>query len=213
MTAAAVSTRGRVLVDLLVTSRLAQVSCVAAFVLAIAVSAQLAVPLPFSPVPITLQTFVVLLGAAALGPLRSAAGVASYLAIGAFGVPWFAVTGGATLGYLAGFFVAALLVGRWARAGGDRSVPKAALLMAVGNLVIYACGVVGPRPSPMDWSRRSPWESCPSRGRRREDRCRRGSPPGHLAPRGQGRGPAVTPSLPAPASATNSQCLAQQIVP
>ncbi len=143
MTAAAVSTRGRVLVDLLVTSRLAQVSCVAAYVLAIAVSAQLAVPLPFSPVPITLQTFVVLLGAAALGPLRSAAGVASYLAIGAFGVPWFAVTGGATLGYLAGFFVAALLVGRWARAGGDRSVPKAALLMAVGNLVIYACGVVG----------------------------------------------------------------------
>jgi len=94
-------------------------------------------------VPIPLQTFVVLLGAAALGPLRSAAGVASYLAIGAFGVPWFAVTGGATLGYLAGFFVAALLVGRWARAGGDRSVPKAALLMAVGHLVIYACGVVG----------------------------------------------------------------------
>ena len=51
MTAAAVpTTRGRVLVDLLVTSRLAQISCVAAYVLAIAASAQLAVPLPVSPV-------------------------------------------------------------------------------------------------------------------------------------------------------------------
>lgn len=144
MTAAAVpTTRGRVLVDVLVTSRLAQISCVAAYVLAIAASAQVAVPLPGSPVPITLQTFVVLLGAAALGPLRSAMGVTAYLAIGAFGVPWFAVTGGATLGYLAGFFVAALLVGRWARAGGDRSVPRTVLLMAAGNLVIYAFGVIG----------------------------------------------------------------------
>lgn len=143
MAAEAVLTRGRVLVDELVMSRLARASCVVGYVLAIAASSQVVVPLPFSPVPITLQTFVVLLGAAALGPVRSAVGVGAYLAAGAFGVPWFAVTGGATVGYLVGFFVAALLVGQWARAGGDRSVGRAVLLMVMGNVVIYAFGVAG----------------------------------------------------------------------
>lgn len=135
--------RAMVLADLFATSRSREVASVTGFVLALAVGAQVAIPLPGTPVPVTLQTFVVLLGAATLGPSRAVAGVMGYVALGVAGVPWFAVVGGATAGYLVGFLVAAAIVGRAARAGAGRSPVSAALLMVVGNLVIYSLGVGG----------------------------------------------------------------------
>jgi len=117
--------------------------------LLIAVGAQVALPLPGSPVPVTLQTFAVLLLALLLGPRRSTAAVALYLAEGLAGMPVF--TPGATLGfarlagptggYLLGFLPAAWLVGTLAQRGLDRRVPTALLTMALGMAVILASGV------------------------------------------------------------------------
>jgi len=109
-------------------------------------SAQISVPVHGSPVPVTGQTFGVLLVGAALGARRGAASMALYLIAGFVGVPWFA--GGsagsihlATLGYLVGFILAGALVGALAERGADRSPWRTALTMVLGNLVIYACGV------------------------------------------------------------------------
>ena len=107
--------------------------------------AQIAIPLPGTPVPLTLQTFAVLLTGAVLGPRLGAASMALYVAVGLAGVPWFAGQSSGlhlpTLGYLIGFVVAALLVGRLADHGRDRRFWGAAATMTLGTLVIYACGV------------------------------------------------------------------------
>ncbi|GAA1861402.1 biotin transporter BioY [Myceligenerans crystallogenes] len=113
-----------------------------------ALAAQVRVPLPFTPVPISGQTFAVLLGAAALGPVRGAAAQALYVAVGLIGVPVFtdgtsgtAVLFGATGGYLVGFVAAAVVVGALARRGLDRGVLGTVLAYAAGSLVIYAIGM------------------------------------------------------------------------
>ncbi len=138
-----------VLADLL-PGRAALLSRSAALVLGAAaltgLAAQVSVPVPGSPVPVTGQTFAVLLVGAALGPWRAAASMALYLAAGFAGVPWFAgaATGSIhapTLGYLVGFILAGAVVGRCAQLGADRSPWKTALTMVLGNLVVYAIGV------------------------------------------------------------------------
>ncbi len=129
-----------VLADLVPWTWVRDVVLVGLFTVALAVSAQVAFPLPGTPVPVTAQTFVVLLGAAALGPVRAGAGASAFFVVGALGVPWFAVSGGTTLGYIAGFVLATLIVGRLARGGWTASVRGAALAMVLGNLVIYAVG-------------------------------------------------------------------------
>lgn len=134
---------GRVLADLLPGDRVRDAVIVLAFAVAIGISAQLAVPLPFTPVPVTGQTFAVLLGAAALGAGRATIGAALYLVLGIFGVPWFTATGGATFGYIVGFVLAAAIIGRLARLGNDRTVGRTVALMIVGNLVIHTAGVIG----------------------------------------------------------------------
>lgn len=117
--------------------------------LLIALAAQVAIKLPFSPVPITGQTLAVLLVAALLGSRRGAAAVLTYIAQGALGLPVFA--GGAaglarlagpTGGYLAGFVVAAFLVGLLAERGWDRRPATTVAAMALGNVAIYALGVL-----------------------------------------------------------------------
>jgi len=88
--------------------------------LLVALCAQVSLPLPFSPVPVTGQTFAVLLLGAGLGPHRAAAALILYLAEGAVGVPVFAPGGlpgvarfaGPTGGYLMAFPVAGFLLGR-----------------------------------------------------------------------------------------------------
>ena len=114
----------------------------------VAALAQVEIPLPFTPVPITGQTFGVLLVGAALGSKRGAAALASYLALGIVGLPFFAggahglgVVVGATGGYLIGFVIAAYLIGVLADRGLERSVRTSLLPFVVGTLIIYVCGV------------------------------------------------------------------------
>ncbi len=114
----------------------------------IALAAQVSIPLPFSPVPVTGQTFAVLLVAAALGARLGPASVGLYVLEGVIGLPVFA--GGAagvarltgpTGGYLVGFIAAAVVVGALAQRGWDRRLPTAVLAMLVGEVVIYAFGL------------------------------------------------------------------------
>lgn len=102
------------------------------------------------PVPITGQTFAVLLSGILLGSYRGAMSQLTYLAIGCTGIPyWFALGGppgiarllGPTGGYLIGFVVAAFVVGWLAERGWDRKVGTAALAMLIGNIVLYVPGL------------------------------------------------------------------------
>jgi biotin transport system substrate-specific component len=87
------------------------------FVAALGLSAAVRVPLPFTPVPVTMQTFVVLVAGAALGVRWGVAAVLAYIAAGIMGAPFFAggagwaVVAGATGGYLIGFVPAAAIAG------------------------------------------------------------------------------------------------------
>lgn len=111
----------------------------------VGLTAQVAIPLPFTPVPLSLATFAVLLSGAALGPARAGLGMLFYLAAGVAGMPWFSQQNSGwnfpSFGYIIGFVLAATLVGWLARRGGDRTVLRTAGLMILGNLVIYAVGV------------------------------------------------------------------------
>ncbi|MCX8102554.1 MAG: biotin transporter BioY [Geminicoccaceae bacterium] len=105
------------------------------------------VQVPFWPVPMTMQTFVVLLIGATYGARLGAATLAAYLALGAAGLPVFASGAGPaymmgpTGGYLVGFLVAAWLVGKLAERGLDRRVLTALPMFLVGDVVILALGV------------------------------------------------------------------------
>lgn len=111
----------------------------------VGLAAQVAIPLPFTPVPLTLQTFAVLLAGAALGSLRGVMAMSLYAVAGVAGVPWFAEGSSgfamASFGYILGFIAAAGIVGRVAERGATLTVWRTAGLMVLGNLVIYAVGV------------------------------------------------------------------------
>jgi biotin transport system substrate-specific component len=113
----------------------------------IALSAQLAFPVPLSPVPITMQTFAVLLISALLGSRLGTTAVLAYLLEGAIGLPvfaqghaGFAYIFGATGGYLLGFIPAAYITGRLAEKK-SASLFRGLLLMTVGTLLIFFCGL------------------------------------------------------------------------
>jgi biotin transport system substrate-specific component len=157
--------RGLTLGDFLVPIRLGERAAswqrhllmIVAGILLIAGSAQVVIPLAFTPVPITGQTFGVLFSAALLGFRRSLLTVGLYLLIGFVGLPVFAgyssglakvatFTDGVlalapTGGYLLGFLVAAGLVGRLAELGWDRRIGGSVAAMLLGNGVIYLFGV------------------------------------------------------------------------
>jgi biotin transport system substrate-specific component len=123
------------------------VALILAFSLVIALSAQIAFPIPFSPVPITMQTLTVLLTGMLLGSRLGTLTLLAYLAEGIAGLPVFAfgtsgiaVLFGPTGGYLIGFVAAAGLVGFLAERGWDRRRVTTFLAMIGGNLAIYACG-------------------------------------------------------------------------
>jgi biotin transport system substrate-specific component len=111
----------------------------------VGLAAQISVPVPGSPVPVTAQTFAVLLAGTALGARRALAAMALYLAAGAAGTPWFAEGASGlsipTLGYVIGFVPAAWLAGTLARRGADRDPLRTAGIMLLGNAVIYAFGL------------------------------------------------------------------------
>lgn len=111
----------------------------------IAVSAQLVIPLPFTPVPITLATLTVMASGAALGPLRGTLSAGLYLLIGALGAPVFSHGQSGvllpTFGYIVGYVIAALVVGQLARRQADRRVGPAVGLAVLGTLALYVFGV------------------------------------------------------------------------
>jgi biotin transport system substrate-specific component len=101
-----------------------------------------------TPVPLTGQTFGVLIVGGALGARRGFAAVALYVLLGLVGLPFFAegkggsaVILGATGGYLIGFVVAGAVVGRLAELGWDRHIGGAIGMMLVGSVLIYAIGL------------------------------------------------------------------------
>ena len=113
----------------------------------VALTSQVSIPL--QPVPITLQTLAVLLVGAAYGWQRGAVTLLAYYLAGAAGLPLFAnhnfgiaTAVGPTGGYQVGFIFAAALVGYLAEQGWDRTPWLMALAMVLGNLVIYAFGVL-----------------------------------------------------------------------
>lgn len=115
--------------------------------LLIALTAQ--IELPLWPVPVTGQTFGVLLVAALLGRRLGTMSIITYLVEGAIGLPFFSGGGagaahlvGPTGGYLAGFVVAAYVVGWLCERGWDRRLETAVLVFMLGNLVIYVPGLL-----------------------------------------------------------------------
>ncbi len=136
-----------VLADLWSRTRVADAVTVVSAAALTAASAQIALPVPGSPVPVTGQTLAVLLTAAALGPLRGALGQVLYVLAALAGLPVLAqhlggadAVFGATGGYLLGFIVAGYIVGRLARGGWSRTPVRVLASYAVGSLVIYALG-------------------------------------------------------------------------
>jgi biotin transporter BioY len=123
-------------------SLLSDAGLVLAFSVFTGVMAHIAIPLPFTPVPITGQTFAVLLTGAILGARLGTAAMMAYIAEGIVGLPVFAATKGATTyGYLAGFVVAAFLVGWLADRGWTKDLPRTIGAMVVGEVAIYVLGL------------------------------------------------------------------------
>ena len=115
--------------------------------LILAISSNLKVYTAISPVPITGQTFAVLMLASLLGARRGVTTILAYIAGGIAGLPFFAggigpaVLAGPTGGYLVGFAAAAYVVGRLAEIGWDRRVSTTIAAMFIGEVVLYAFGV------------------------------------------------------------------------
>ncbi|MDQ3669881.1 MAG: biotin transporter BioY [Actinomycetota bacterium] len=114
----------------------------------VALAAQLEIHLGFTPVPITGQTFAVLLVGASLGALRGTASLALYLLAGLVGAPVYSggeegweIVSGVTGGYLVGFVVAAAVTGWLAELRWDRRFSSALSAMLIGSVIIYAFGL------------------------------------------------------------------------
>ncbi len=128
-------------------SRTRSAIAVIGFALLTAVLAQVKIPIGITPVPVTGQTFAVLLAGGALGARMGSLSQVLYVAMGAIGLPfysnaqggWSAATG-TTAGYLIGFVVAAYVVGLLAERGQNRNVLTALSTFALGSVIIYAFG-------------------------------------------------------------------------
>ncbi len=135
------------LLDLIDRSRVRDAVAIVGFALLTAAAAQISIPLGFTPVPLTGQTFAVLLAGGVLGSRRGGLSMLLYVALGAIGLPfyadgaggWTAATG-ATAGYLVGFIVAAFVVGLMAEHGQDRKLSTSVPAFIAGTMIIYAIG-------------------------------------------------------------------------
>ena len=140
----------------------------------IAASAQVSIPLPFSPVPLTGQTFAVLLTGAVLGSRLGLASAGLYLAAALGGLPVLAPTENGThlsgtavlsmptLGYVVGFMVASSLVGALAERGYSRTPLRTVVTMIAGNVVIYTMGLLWlQRALSASWSDTIAWGLTP----------------------------------------------------
>ena len=156
MTRLPIDQRGITIADYLVPIRLGErtgvrvrnIGLIVIGAVLIYLTARIAFPVPGSPIPVTGQTFGVLLAGGALGFRRGIAAVGLYVLIGLVGLPFFAegkggisVIVGASGGYLIGFVIAGAIVGRLAELGWDRRILGAVMAMLIGNVVIYLVGV------------------------------------------------------------------------
>lgn len=143
--AAAPARTGEVLADLLPASRVRDAALVLGGAALTGLAAQISVPVPGTPVPVTGQTLAVLLVGTALGAGRGFLSLALYALAGIAGVPWFAdgASGAAapSFGYILGMILASTVVGALARRGADRTALRTAGAMLLGEAIIYAVGV------------------------------------------------------------------------
>ena len=140
--------RRRVLADHVPDVAARNVLMIVGGVLLTALAAQVTFPLPFTPVPVSGQTFAVLSLAAVLGPGRAVLTQSAYWVIGLLGVPVFADASGgvqaglgATGGYLVGFILASVVVGTLARRGAGRRPLTMLAAWFCGSLSIFAVGL------------------------------------------------------------------------
>jgi biotin transport system substrate-specific component len=132
-------------------ARLARAAAVGLMTALTILAAQVSLPLPFTPVPLTLQPMVVLLGGAALGSRLGAASQVLYLALGVAGFPVFAASPllpqgmlrllGPTGGYLMAYPLAAFVTGLLAERGFDRRYWSSLAAMAAGLALVFGGGV------------------------------------------------------------------------
>jgi len=148
MSHAATVAQPRVLADLIDRTRARDAALVLGAALFTAACAQISIPIPGSPVPITGQTFAVLLTGAALGANRGAVAQILYVGMGLIGLPFYAdgssgahVVFGATGGYLVAFPLSAWVCGKAAEMRFDRSAIKALPVFAIGTLIPFLIGV------------------------------------------------------------------------
>ncbi|MGH8194146.1 MAG: biotin transporter BioY [Woeseiaceae bacterium] len=125
-----------------------EIVCIAVAVVLVALVAQVSIPLPGTPIPITGQTFAVTLIALLLGWARAGAAIALYLAIGLAGAPVFADAGsgldpGPTFGYLLAMAFAAVIIGLLADRGYTHTFTRALAAALFGAVIIFAGGVLG----------------------------------------------------------------------
>ena len=162
--------RGITIADFLVPIRLSEgigvrvrhLALILAGTILIALSAQIRIYLPNDPIPVTGQTFAVLLAGGALGFRRGIASTTLYLVLGLVGLPVFAggrngieVVLGVSGGYIVGFILAAAIVGRLAELGWDRHLLGSVGAMVLGSALIYLVGVpwlAVTAGQPMDWA-------------------------------------------------------------
>jgi len=135
----------RVLADVVAQTWVRNLVLVAGGAAFVGLSAQIFFYLPWNPaVPVTLQTFAVVLSAAALGSVRGVLSMLLYAVAGVVGVPWFAEGSSGyaapSFGYIIGFIVAAFVVGRIAEHGATRTFARSVGLMILGNVIIYVIG-------------------------------------------------------------------------
>lgn len=139
------STNVLVLTDLIPASRVRDAALVTGGAALLAVASQILVPLWFTPVPLSLATFAVLLVGASLGPLRAGLSIGLYLILGLVGVPVFAGfsagAGSSSFGYILGYLLAGVVVGALARRAADRRVLTTLAMAVIGSALIYLCGV------------------------------------------------------------------------
>jgi len=127
---------------------LSRSAAVVGFAIFTALCAKVRISLPFTPVPITMQTFAVLSAGLLLGRTLGSASMALYLMLGVAGLPLFSLGGGLsylagpTGGYLIGFLLAAYLIGCLTERGWDRSYRRCLAAMLAGELAIYLPGLL-----------------------------------------------------------------------
>lgn len=126
-------------------SLMTKILIVGCAVVILSLLAQVSIPLPFTPVPITGQTFAVSFLALTLGRKLGTASVLSYLCIGALGLPVFASgqsgLGGPTTGYLMGMLLGTWIMGTLSDRGWTTSVRKTFLASYIGSFCVFACGL------------------------------------------------------------------------